>query len=107
MESDAIARKLEQPIVNAVEIESVLLNRLALLGQKAYAEFLGISESTASRRKAEGHFAALAKELACLGIQAAPPEAVLVSRDYLKSVETLADIGLRAERSRPGPLGWE
>ncbi|EPG3627458.1 CII family transcriptional regulator, partial [Klebsiella pneumoniae subsp. pneumoniae] len=23
------------------------------------------------------------------------------------SVETLADIGLRAERCRPGPLGWD
>ncbi|EMK7708205.1 hypothetical protein V9T08_004264 [Yersinia enterocolitica] len=107
MGNTAIARKLEPPVLTAVEIESVLLNRLASVGQKAYAEHLGISESTASRRKAEGHFAAIAKELAFLGIQAAPPEAVLVSRDYLASVETLADIGLRAERRRPGPLGWE
>ncbi|MEL5336775.1 CII family transcriptional regulator [Serratia nevei] len=107
MENNAIARKLEPPIINPIEIECVLLNRLASVGQKAYAEHLGISESTASRRKGEGHFAAMAKELAFLGIQAAPPEAVLVSRDYLASVETLADIGLKAERSRPGPLGWD
>ncbi|MEI3663027.1 hypothetical protein U5U05_12010, partial [Klebsiella pneumoniae] len=32
---------------------------------------------------------------------------VVVSRHYLQSVETLADIGLRAERCRPGPLGWD
>ncbi|MEX2953582.1 CII family transcriptional regulator [Serratia fonticola] len=107
MENNAIARKLDPPILNAVEIEGILLNRLASVGQKAYAEHLGISESTASRRKAEGHFATMAKELAFLLVQVAPPEAALVSRDYLKSVETLADIGLRAERSRPGPLGWE
>ncbi|MNH19176.1 hypothetical protein D3C79_789020 [compost metagenome] len=68
---------------------------------------MGISESTVSRRKADGHFKEMAKEMAFLGVQAAPPEAVLVSRDYLKSVETLADIGLKAERSRPGPLGWD
>ena len=104
---NAIARKLDPPVINPVEIESVLLNRLASVGQKSYAEHMGISESTASRRKAEGHVSTMAKELAFLGIQAAPPEAVLVSREYLASVETLADIGLKAERARPGPLGWD
>lgn len=104
---NAIARKLEPPVLNPIEIESVLLTRLSSVGQKAYAEHMGISESTVSRRKADGHFSALARELAFLGIQAAPPEAVLVSRDYLASVETLADIGLKAERNRPGPLGWD
>ena len=78
---NAIARKLDPPVINPVEIES--------------------------RRKAEGHFSTMAKELAFLGIQAAPPEAVLVSREYLASVETLADIGLKAGRARPGPLGWD
>lgn len=69
---NAIARKLDPPVINPVEIESVLLNRLASVGQKSYAEHMGISESTASRRKAEGHFSTMAKELAFLGIQAAP-----------------------------------
>ena len=104
---NAIARKLDPPILNPVEIESVLLNRLSSVGQKVYAELLGISESTASRRKVEGHFADVAKELSILGLQVVPPEAVVVSRHYLQSVETLADIGLRAERCRPGPLGWD
>ena len=103
----AITRKLDPPITNPLEIESVLLNRLASVGQKAYAEHMGVSESTISKRKSEGYFATLARELAFLGIQAAPPEAVLVSREYLASVETLADIGLKAERARPGPLGWD
>lgn len=102
---NAIARKLDPPILNPVEIESVLLNRLSSVGQKVYAELLGISESTASRRKGEGHFADVAKELSILGLQVVPPEAVVVSRHYLQSVETLADIGLRAERCRPGPPG--
>ncbi|ELM7341104.1 TPA_asm: hypothetical protein G4I96_004086 [Salmonella enterica subsp. diarizonae serovar 50:l,v:z35] len=104
---NAIARKLDPPEINPVEIESVLLNRLASVGQKSYAEHMGISESTVSRRKAEGYFCNMAKELAFLGIQAAPPEAVLVRRDYLFSVETLADIGMKAVRMQPEPLGWD
>lgn len=65
---NAIARKLDPPVINPIEIESVLLNRLSSVGQKSYAEHMGISESTASRRKAEGHFSNMAKELAFLGI---------------------------------------
>jgi hypothetical protein len=45
MES-SIARKLEPPILNPLEIESTLLNRLASIGQKNYAERIGVSEST-------------------------------------------------------------
>ncbi|ECI3329186.1 hypothetical protein AB1587_004783, partial [Salmonella enterica] len=52
---NAIARKLDPPEINPIEIESVLLNRLASVGQKSYAEHMGISESTVSRRKAEGY----------------------------------------------------
>ena len=48
---NAIARKLDPPEINPIEIESVLLNRLASVGQKSYAEHMGISESTVSRRK--------------------------------------------------------
>ena len=104
---NAIARKLEPPILKPLEIESILLNRLASVGQKNYAEQIGISESTVSKRKADNHFSEMARELSALGLQVVPPEAVVVSRDYLTSVETLADIGLRAERARPGPLGWD
>ena len=67
---NAIARKLDPPVINPVEIESVLLNRLASVGQRSYAEHMGISESTASRRKAEGHFSTMAKELAGGAFQA-------------------------------------
>lgn len=50
----AIARNLEPPILNPIELEGVLLNRLSSIGQKVYAEMLGISESTVSRRKGKG-----------------------------------------------------
>lgn len=104
---NSIARKLDPPVLKPVEIESILLNRLASLGQKIYAERIGVSESAVSKRKADNHFTEMARELSALELQVVPPEAVVVSRDYLTSVETLADIGLRAERCRPGPLGWD
>ncbi len=102
-----IARNLEPPILNPIELEGVLLNRLSSIGQKVYAEFLGISESTVSRRKGEGLFANKEKGLSVPGLRVFPPGGVVFSRHYLQSVETLADIGLRAERCRPGPLGWD
>ncbi len=104
---NAIARNSELPKLKPVEMERLILNQLASVGQKSYAEHMGISESTVSRRKAEGYFCNMAKELAFLGIQAAPPGAVLVRRDYLFSVETLADIGMKAVRMQPEPLGWD
>jgi hypothetical protein len=72
---------------------------------KGFCGNAGVSESTISRRKSEGYYAEMAKKISALGLQVVPPEAVVVSRHYLQSVETLADIGLRAERCRPGPLG--
>lgn len=98
METTAIARKLTLPIVNPLEIETLLLNRLAVVGQKALAEYRQVSESAVSRWKSDGYFRDIANVLAFLGVQAASTDAVMVSRDYLLSVETLADIGLQAQR---------
>ncbi|HGO4181140.1 TPA: hypothetical protein MAZ01_000995, partial [Klebsiella pneumoniae] len=42
----AIARNLEPPILNPIEIEGILLNRLLSIGQKVFAEIRGVSEST-------------------------------------------------------------
>lgn len=103
---NSISRNSEPPVIKPTEIESVLLSRLSSISQKVYAEHLGISESAASRRKGEGHFAVLARELSILGLQIVPPESVVVSRPYLESLETLADIGLRAKRGRDEASGW-
>lgn len=104
---NAIARKLELPQHNPLDIESIFINRLASVGQKSLAEHMKLSESAVSRWKTDGYFRQIAEIMAFLKIHAVPPEAAVVSRDYLTSVETLADIGLRAERARPGPLGWD
>jgi hypothetical protein len=68
MES-SIARKLEPPILNPLEIESTLLNRLASIGQKNYAERIGVSESAISKRKADNHFTEMAREISALELQ--------------------------------------
>ncbi|HEC9484729.1 TPA: transcriptional regulator [Salmonella enterica subsp. enterica serovar Orientalis] len=104
---NAIARNSEPPKLKPVEMESLILNQLASVGQKPVADATGIDESTISRWKGKGsHIEQFCRFLAGLGIQLAPPGAVLVRRDYLFSVETLADIGMKAVRMQPEPLGW-
>lgn len=105
---NSISRKLEPPVVRPIEMERLILNRLALVGQRPVAEASGMDESTISRWKGKGgHIEQFCRFLNVLGIQLAPPEAVLVRRDYLFSMETLAEIGMKAERVRPEPLGWD
>nr|WP_229746357.1 CII family transcriptional regulator [Hafnia psychrotolerans] len=93
------------PKLNPREMEKLVLRQLQLHGQKPIADQLGMDESTISRWK-QSHIEQFCKFLAALGIQLAPPEAVLVRRDYLFSMETLAEIGMKAERMRPEPIGF-
>ncbi|MBT9428914.1 CII family transcriptional regulator [Candidatus Symbiopectobacterium endolongispinus] len=105
---NAIARKSDLPKLKPVEMEGLILNRLASAGQKPVADALSVDESTLSRWKGKGgHIEQFCRFMAELGIQLAPPEAVLVRRDYIFSVETLADIGMKAVRMQPEPLGWD
>lgn len=90
----------------AREFESLFLQRLVSVGQKTVADAIGVSESTVSRWK-EGEIERWCKVIAHLGLQLVPESAVLVNGDYLRSLETLAELGLRAEKKRPGPLGWD
>lgn len=90
----------------AREFESLVLNRLLSAGQRSVADAIGVSESTVSRWK-EGEIERWCKVLALLGLQLVPDQAVVVNADYLRSLETLAELGLRAEKKRPGPLGWD
>lgn len=105
MERNATSRNSELPKLKPVEMESLILRRLQLHGQKPIADEIGMDESTLSRWKT-GHIEQFCKLLAALGLQLAPPEAVLVRRDYLLSIETLAEIGMKAERMRPEPIGF-
>lgn len=82
------------------------MQRLVSVGQKTVADSIGLSESTVSRWK-EGEIERWAKLFALLGLQVVPVSAVVVNAEYLRSLETLAELGLKAEKKRPGPLGWD
>ena len=82
------------------------MQRLVSVGQKTVADAIGLSESTVSRWK-EGAIERWAKLFALLGLQVVPVSAVVVNAEYLRSLETLAELGLKAEKKRPGPLGWD
>lgn len=108
MKYTATSRNFSPSKLKPVDMESLILNRLASLGQKPVAEATGIDESTLSRWKGKGGTVEqFCRFLSALGLQLAPPEAVLVRRDYLFAMEILAEIGMKAERKRPEPLGWE
>ncbi|EAZ8340173.1 transcriptional regulator, partial [Salmonella enterica subsp. enterica serovar Gaminara] len=51
---NAMARNSELPKLKPVEMESLILNRLASVGQKPVADAIGIDESTISRWKGKG-----------------------------------------------------
>lgn len=96
----------QDPSARAREIESLILRRLSSVGQRQVSEAIGLSESTVSRWK-EGEIERWAKLFALLGLQVVPVSAVVVNAEYLRSLETLAELGLKAEKKRPGPLGWD
>lgn len=104
----AMERNSELPRLRPVEMEGLILRCLSSIGQKIVADAIGVDESTLSRWKGKGgHIEQFCRLVSALGIQLAPPGAVLVRRDYLFSMETLAEIGMRAERMQPEPLRWD
>lgn len=90
----------------AREIETLILQRVPRVSQKLIATETGCSESTVSRWN-DGEYQRWAQVLALLGLRAVPQSAVVVTAEYLSALETMARIGLKAEKKRPGPLGWD
>ncbi|MDY1587013.1 CII family transcriptional regulator [Pseudomonas paraeruginosa] len=90
----------------AREFESLVLNRLLSVGQKTVADAIGVSESTVSRWK-EGEIERWCKVLALLDLQVVPMSAQCHPSEYIQALKTLAELGLQAEKKRPGPLGWD
>lgn len=89
-------------------MDRLILNRLVLVGQRPVAEARELDESIISRWKGKRcHIEQFCRFLNTLGIALSPPEAVLVRRDYLFAMDTLAEMGMNAERARPEPLGWD
>lgn len=91
----------------AREFEALFLTRLLSVGQRNLAASLDLSESAISNWKKDGIIERFCKALAILEIQLVPQSAVVTNVNYLRSLETLAALGIAAERKRPGPLGWD
>lgn len=90
----------------AREIETLILQRVPRISQKQIAAETGCSESTVSRWN-DGEYQRWAQVLSLLELRVVPATAVVVTAEYLSALETMARIGLKAEKKRPGPLGWD
>lgn len=90
----------------AREFEGLMLNRLLSIGQKTVADAIGVSESTVSRWK-EGEIERWCKVLSLLGLRVVPSDVQCHPPQYIQALKTLAELGLQAEKKRPGPLGWD
>ncbi|MGO2200489.1 CII family transcriptional regulator [Pseudomonas helleri] len=93
------------------ETERLILQRLAITSQRKLSlalkpTFEQCSESTISRWN-DGEYKKWAMALAVLDLRVVPKTAMVVTAEYLRSLETLAEIGLKAEKKRPAPLGWD
>lgn len=92
------------------ETEALILQALARTSQKklslAMKPAFDFSESTISRWN-DGEYQKWARALSILGLRVVPQSARVVTEAYLHSLETLAEIGLKAEKTRPKPLGWD
>ncbi|HEP8380455.1 TPA: transcriptional regulator [Pseudomonas aeruginosa] len=89
------------------DFEALFLSQLLSVGQKVVADSVGLSESAITGWKKDGLIERFCKAASVLDLQIVPQHAVVVSADYLRSLETLAELGLKAEKKRPGPLGWD
>ena len=45
--------------------------------------------------------------LALLGLRIVPSDVQCHPPQYIQALKTLAELGLQAEKKRPGPLGWD
>lgn len=95
------------PDSRAREYEALFLNRMLSVGQKALSDSVGLSESAISNWKKERLIEKFCKSVAVLGLQIVPVEAQCHPAKYIEALKTLAELGLQAEKKRPGPLGWD
>ncbi len=80
--------QIESTRRTGARIQSDVLRRLADVTQERAADFMAVSSSTVSRSKDDlERFCHL---LAALGLQLAPMDAVVVSRDDMQALERMA-----------------
>jgi len=80
--------KLENTRKIGARIHGEVLRRLAEVTQEHAADFMGTSASTVSRAK--GDLEQVCHLLAAIGLQIAPVDSVVVSRDDMHALERMA-----------------
>lgn len=84
----------------ARDFESLILQQFAVIGQRAVANALNLSDATVSRMKIE-QVATISQLLAVLELKVVPDDHVTACPKYLQAVETLAALGLKHESAKP------
>lgn len=80
--------KVENTRRIGARLHSEVLQRLAAFTQERAADCMGVSSSTVSRSKED--LASICHLLAAIGLQVAPVDAVVVSRDDMHALERMA-----------------
>lgn len=83
----------------ARKYEALILQQLAVIGQRSVANALEVSDSTISRMK-NGGIDELCRFLVALELQVVPESSVMSCPERLKALVTLARIGLDHEDGR-------
>lgn len=81
----------------AREYQSLILQQFAVIGQRAVANALDVSDSTVSRIKTE-QVESISLLLVALELKVAPEEWKLTCPQYLRAIETLAARGIGHEK---------
>lgn len=74
---------------SAARIQSAILQRLSLITQERAAACIGVSASTISRAVADD-LTRICEILAAVGLQTAPADSMVVSRDEIRALERMA-----------------
>lgn len=80
--------QVESTRKTAARLHGEVLRRLAEVTQERAADFMGTSPSTVSRAKSD--LEQVCQLLAAIGMQVAPLDAVVVSRDDIQALERMA-----------------
>lgn len=83
------ADRVESTRKTAARIQAAILQRLAAVTQERAAACMGVSASTVSRAVTDD-LERVCQILAALGLQAAPVDSMVVSRDEMRALERMA-----------------
>lgn len=83
------AERLESTRKSAARIQAAILQRLAAVTQERAAACIGVSASTVSRAVADD-LTRICEILAAVGLQTAPADSMVVSKDEIRALERMA-----------------